>query len=80
MSVLAKVTLCTINMYTYVSDVGACLRSTIWNISYEYYLAIRIMQLNLISVLTLGIGLCQCLPVGVCYLPLCLVPQDSIHN
>ena len=44
------------NMYTCVSDVGACLWNTIWNISYEYYLVIRIMELNLISVLTLGIS------------------------
>ena len=73
MSSLSKVTLCTINMYTYVSDVGACLWNTIQNISYEYYLAVRIMELNLISILTLGIKLCHCLPVGVCYLPLCLV-------
>ena len=47
--------------------------NTICNISYEYYLAFRIMELNQISVLILGIKLCQCLPVGVCHLPLCLV-------
>ena len=44
-----------------------------WNISYEYCLAVRIMKLNLISVLTLGNRLCQCLPVGACHLALCLV-------
>ena len=25
----------------------------------------------------LGIKLCQCLPVGVCYLPLCLKTKDT---
>jgi len=60
-------------MYTYVRDVEACLWNTIWNISYEYCLAVRIMEFNLISVLTLGIRLCYCFPVGVCHFPLCLV-------
>ena len=31
------------------------------------------------SVLTLGIRLCHCLPVGVCYLPLCLVLRGQKH-
>jgi len=29
---LLKLPLCTINMYAYVGDVGACLRNTIWKL------------------------------------------------
>ena len=42
-------------------------------ISHEYYLKVRIMDSNLISLLALGIKLCPCLPVDMCSLLLCLI-------
>ena len=42
-------------------------------ISHKLYLKVRIMDANLISLLTLGIKLCPCLPVDMCSLLLCLI-------
>ena len=42
-------------------------------ISYGFYLKVRIMDSNLISLLTLGIKLCLCLPVDRYSLLLCLI-------
>ena len=42
-------------------------------IGHEFYLKVRTMDSNLISLLTLGIKLCPCLPVDMCSLLLCLI-------
>ena len=42
-------------------------------VNQEFYLKVRIMDSNLISLLTLGIKLCPCLPVDMCSLLLCLI-------
>jgi len=39
----------------------------------EFYLKVRIMDSNLVSLLTLGIKICPCLPIDTCSLMLCLI-------